>query len=90
MSLELHRGDIDRVWARENVTIVSVIGSGMREIPGVSARIFGALGKANINVIAIAQGSSEYSISLVVNDNDAKDAVRAIHVDGIENVGWEV
>jgi aspartokinase len=48
------------------------------------------LGKANINVIAIAQGSSEYSISLVVNDNDAKDAVRAIHVDGIENVGWEV
>ncbi len=90
MSLELHRGDIDRVWAREKVTIVSVIGSGMREIPGVSARIFGALGQAQINVIAIAQGSSEYSISLVVNDQDAREAVRAIHANGIERIKPEV
>ena len=66
MSLELHRGDIDRVWSRDGVVIVTVIGSGMRETPGVSARIFGALGKGVINVIAIAQGSSEYGISLVV------------------------
>lgn len=83
MSLELYRGDIDRVWAREKVTIVSIIGSGMRETPGVSARIFGALGQAKINVIAIAQGSSEYSISLVVMENDAQEAVRAIHAEVI-------
>jgi aspartate kinase len=81
MALELHRGDIDRVWARDHVVIVSIIGSGMRETPGVSARIFGALGKNLINVIAIAQGSSEYSISLVLDQKDAVRAVQAIHAE---------
>lgn len=81
MALELLRGDIDRVWSRDGVVIVSIIGSGMRETPGVSARIFGALGKNMINVIAIAQGSSEYSISLVLDENDAVRAVRAIHAE---------
>ena len=81
MSLELHRGDIDRVWSRDGVVIVTVIGSGMRETPGVSARIFGALGKGVINVIAIAQGSSEYGISLVVDQSDGDRAVRAIHAE---------
>ncbi len=79
MSLELYRKDIDRIWSRDNVVILSIIGSGMREIPGVSARIFGALGKANINVIAIAQGSSEYSLSLVIDQADSVAAVRSIH-----------
>jgi len=79
MSLELYRKDIDRIWSRDQVVILSIIGAGMREIPGVSARIFGALGKANINVIAIAQGSSEYSLSLVLDQADANSAVRAIH-----------
>lgn len=81
MALELLRGDIDRVWSREHVVIVSIIGSGMREIPGVSARIFGALGKNLINVIAIAQGSSEYSISLVLDEVDSDRAVQAIHAE---------
>lgn len=81
MALELLRGDIDRVWSRDHVVIVSIIGSGMRETPGVSARIFGALGKNLINVIAIAQGSSEYSISLVLDQEDAVRAVRAIHAE---------
>lgn len=81
MALELMRGDIDRVWARDHVVIVSIIGSGMRDTPGVSARIFGALGKNLINVIAIAQGSSEYSISLVLDQEDAVRAVRAIHAE---------
>ncbi|HSQ27623.1 MAG TPA: aspartate kinase [Anaerolineales bacterium] len=81
MALELLRGDIDRVWAHDHVVIVSIIGSGMRETPGVSARIFGALGKNLINVIAIAQGSSEYSISLVLDQKDAVRAVQAIHAE---------
>jgi aspartate kinase len=81
MALELLRGDIDRVWSRNRVVIVSIIGSGMRETPGVSARIFGALGKNLINVIAIAQGSSEYSISLVLDQDDAVRAVQAIHAE---------
>ncbi len=84
MALELFRKDIDRVWAVDNLVILSVIGAGMRETPGVSARIFGALGRAGINVVAIAQGSSEFSISMVVAAEDADRAVRQIHHDVIE------
>ena len=84
MALELIRKDIDRVWALDNVVVLTVIGAGMCETPGVSARIFGALGMADINVIAIAQGSSEYSISMVLAAQDADRAVRQIHHDIIE------
>ncbi|RMF33587.1 MAG: ACT domain-containing protein, partial [Chloroflexi bacterium] len=79
MALELLRRDIDRVWAQEEVAIVTVVGAGMRQTPGVAARIFSALGERGINVIAIAQGSSECSISLVVAADEADDAVRALH-----------
>jgi aspartokinase len=72
------------VGAQGEIEIVTVIGSGMRETPGVSARIFGALGKAQINVMAIAMGSSEFSISLVVAAKDANKAVQAIHSEVIE------
>jgi len=51
----------------------------MRGTPGVAARLFGALGRAKVNVIAIAQGSSELNISLVVSEKDREGAVRAIH-----------
>lgn len=85
MSLELMRRDIDRVWALNDVEILTVIGTRMRDEPGLSALIFGALGKANINVIAIAQGSSELSVSLVVAAKDAHQAVQAIHAEAVEN-----
>jgi aspartate kinase len=51
----------------------------MRYTPGVAGRIFTALGEQQVNVIAIAQGSSEVSISLVVDAADAEVGVRAIH-----------
>ncbi|HEX7976779.1 MAG TPA: aspartate kinase [Anaerolineales bacterium] len=78
-SHELERRDIDRVWASDEVVIVTAVGEGMRHIPGVAGRIFGALGERQVNVIAIAQGSSEVSISLVVSAADAGAAVQAIH-----------
>ena len=59
--------------------IVSAVGEGMRGTPGVAARLFGALGRAKVNVIAIAQGSSELNISLVVSEQDREKAVKAIH-----------
>jgi aspartate kinase len=77
--LALSRGDIDRVWALDDITIVTVVGSGMRQTPGIAGRIFTATGSRNINIVAIAQGSSECSISLVVQDRDGDAAVRAIH-----------
>jgi bifunctional aspartokinase / homoserine dehydrogenase 1 len=76
---EISRRDIDRIWSREDVVIVTAVGSGMRETPGVAAQVFGALAADAINVVAIAQGSSECAISVVVNARDADGAVRAIH-----------
>lgn len=79
MAPELARRDIDRIWSLDGVVILTVVGAGLRSTPGVSARIFGALGKKSINVIAIAQGSSECSLSLVVSAADATEAMRQIH-----------
>ena len=79
MSLELSRRDIDRVWSLDDVVVVTAVGAGLRTTPGVAARLFGALARASINVIAVAQGSSECSISLAVAANDATNAVRQIH-----------
>jgi aspartate kinase len=85
MSAELARRDVDRVWSLDDVVIVTAVGSGMRGTPGVAARIFGALAVGGINVIAVAQGSSECSISLVVAADAADDAVRQIHREVIIN-----
>ncbi len=79
MARELERGEIERILPQDDIVIVAVVGAGMRGTPGISARIFGALGKPRINVIAIAQGSSEYNISLVIARGDADNAVRCIH-----------
>lgn len=76
---ELYHGNIDRIWAQREVVIVAAVGAGMRHTPGIAARVFGALGERSINVLSIAQGSSEYNLSLVVSDADSQDAVRAIH-----------
>lgn len=87
MALELARKDIEKIWARDDVVIVTAVGAGIRETPGVGARIFGALAEAEINVIAIAQGSSECSISLTIAAKDANRAVRQIHEDVILDSG---
>jgi aspartate kinase len=76
---ELARNDIDRVWGTGEVTIITVVGAGMRSTPGIAGRVFSALGAQRVNVIAIAQGSSEVSISLVVSSADAEAGVRAVH-----------
>ncbi len=76
---EFRRHDMDRVWAQQPVAIVTVVGAGMRGTPGVAGRLFGALGDAAINIIAIAQGSSECSISLVLEEADMAAAVQQIH-----------
>jgi len=78
-SSELASRDIDSIWAMEDVVIVTVVGAGMRHTPGIAGRIFGTLGQCGVNVIAIAQGSSEVSISLVVEGSEAERAVRGLH-----------
>ena len=70
---------IDELVREENLAIVAVVGAGMREQVGVAGRIFGALGRAGVNVRAVAQGSSELNVSLVVHRDDETRAVRAVH-----------
>ncbi len=76
---EIEDEDIDRVWATEDVSIITVVGVGMRHTPGVAGKVFSQLGNNNVNVLAIAQGSSEVSISLVVDSADTEHAVKALH-----------
>ncbi|MEW5870205.1 MAG: aspartate kinase [Chloroflexota bacterium] len=76
---EIARQDIDRIWATEEVSIITAVGAGMIHTPGVAGRVFSALGAENVNVIAIAQGSSEVSISLVVDAGATDVAVKAVH-----------
>jgi len=76
---ELADRDIDRVWATEDVSIITVVGTGTRHTPGVAGHIFGKLGDANVNVLAIAHGSSDVSISMVVESVDDAKSVRALH-----------
>lgn len=70
---------IDGVTCLTDIVIVAVVGEGMRGTPGIAARLFSALGKHGLNVIAVAQGSSESNISLVLAGADADAAVRYIH-----------
>jgi aspartate kinase len=77
--LELNRRDIDSIQKSDETAIITIVGAGMRATPGLAGKIFTATGQAGVNVIAIAQGSSECSISLVVDAADAQKAVLAIH-----------
>ena len=76
---ELQTGQIQSVDVTESQSIVAVVGDGMEGNPGVAARFFGTLGRAGINIRAIAQGSSERNISAVVDSEEATRALRAAH-----------
>ena len=72
-------GLIDNVTARRGMAVVAVVGDGMVGTPGIAARVFSALAAAGINVVAIAQGSSERNISFVVSADQATEAARRVH-----------
>jgi aspartokinase/homoserine dehydrogenase 1 len=76
---ELARGEIDGIEIQTGVATVAVVGLGMVHTPGVAARVFSALSEAGINIVAIAQGSSELNISVVVDGSAVGEAQRAIH-----------
>jgi aspartokinase/homoserine dehydrogenase 1 len=70
---------IDRIRAEEEVALIAVVGLGMRGRPGIAARTFSALSGARVNVVAIAQGSSELNITIAVSEADATRALQALH-----------
>jgi len=72
-----------------NVGLIAVVGEGMRGTPGLAGRIFTAISREKINIIAIAQGSSELTIAIVVHRDGLNRAVQAIHQEcgmGIESL----
>ena len=70
---------IKKVDVTVDVSIIALIGSGMRGIAGVASKVFTAVAKKGVNVIMIAQGSSELNIAFVVKDSDCNAAVQALH-----------
>jgi aspartokinase/homoserine dehydrogenase 1 len=76
---ELATGLIDNITARRGMAVVAVVGDGMAGAPGIAARVFSALANGGINVVAIAQGSSERNISFAVTAEQATEAVRRVH-----------
>jgi aspartate kinase len=70
---------VKRVNVNNDVAVIAVVGSGMRGIKGVAARVFNAVAKRNVNVIMITQGSSELNLAFVVNDSDCEKVVRVLH-----------
>lgn len=70
---------IDRVRAEKAIALIAVVGLGMRGRPGIAARTFSALSGARVNVVAIAQGSSELNITVAVDEADATRALQALH-----------
>ncbi|NQT24191.1 bifunctional aspartate kinase/homoserine dehydrogenase I [candidate division KSB1 bacterium] len=77
--LEISAGAMEPIIVERDRSIVAIVGENMRSTPGISARLFEALGKNGINVIAIAQGSSERNISVVIDRTDESKALNTLH-----------
>jgi aspartokinase/homoserine dehydrogenase 1 len=83
---EIERQDVESVNVLRDVAVVTVVGAGMRGTPGVAGRVFTVLGENTVNVVAIAQGSSECSISFVIEAENLNGAVVALHDLALEAV----
>ena len=80
-SFEIKNHYIDEITVEKTLSLVAVVGEGMRHTSGVSGRVFSTLGNKNINVIAIAQGSSERNISFIVDDEDVDKTLKSLHTE---------
>ena len=79
LALELRHGYLKQIEKDENVGLLAIVGEGMRGTPGLAGRIFNAISQEDVNIIAIAQGSSELTISVVVHRDGLERAIRAVH-----------
>lgn len=76
---EIEKGAVHRVKVENDLSVVAIIGENMRYRPGIAGRLFQALGKNGVNAVAIAQGSSELNISVVIPHADETKALNALH-----------
>ena len=101
---EILNKQVDKITCEKKLSIIGVVGDGMRNLPGISGDLFYTLGENNINVIAIAQGSSERNISFIVKKKDLNKTIKSLHnkffnkstkkpniyIIGIGNIGKEL
>jgi aspartokinase/homoserine dehydrogenase 1 len=78
-ALEIQAGKIDRVVIENDLSIVAIIGENMRNTPGIAGKMFEAFGKNGINISAIAQGSSELNVSVVIHQYDLAKTLNTLH-----------
>ena len=78
-SYEMEQQKVDPLSIEKNNAIIALVGDNMKSHQGISGKMFSALGRNNVNVRAIAQGSSEKNISAVINKYDAKKALNTLH-----------
>ncbi len=79
LRLEIFDKQVREINAEKNLSIVAVVGEDMRHTPGISGKVFDALGKNGVNIIAIAQGSSELNISFVIKNDELSKALNVLH-----------
>jgi len=87
---EIKSGSIDPLTVETDLSIVALVGDNMKNHPGISGKMFGALGRNGVNVRAIAQGSSERNISAVIATGDVKKAINVLHEEFFENTYKQV
>lgn len=78
-AFEIHTQQVDRIIVEEGLSCIAIVGENMRHMPGISGRLFAALGKNGVNVVAIAQGSSELNVSVIIAQKDEAKALNAVH-----------
>lgn len=77
--LELLAHKLEKPQIEDSLSILAIVGENMKQTPGISGTLFHALGRNGVNVRAIAQGSSEYNISVIISATDLAKALNAVH-----------
>ncbi|GAA4417141.1 bifunctional aspartate kinase/homoserine dehydrogenase I [Nibrella viscosa] len=78
-AVEMSHGHIDNISIERDLSIIATVGEGMKKSSGIAGKLFSVLGKNGVNIVAVAQGSSEINISVVINKNNLSKALNAIH-----------
>ncbi|WP_022825702.1 bifunctional aspartate kinase/homoserine dehydrogenase I [Hymenobacter norwichensis] len=89
-STEIAAGKVEPLRCETDLAIVALVGEQMRNHPGISGRMFGALGQNGVNIRAIAQGSSERNISAVIRTADVRKAINVLHEEFFEETTKQV
>ncbi|MFH1119027.1 MAG: bifunctional aspartate kinase/homoserine dehydrogenase I [Bacteroidota bacterium] len=89
-SIEIIANRVDPLQVETGLSIIALVGDNMKNHPGISGKMFGAMGRNNVNIRAIAQGSSEKNISAVISTPDEKKAINVLHEEFFETAFRQV